>query len=51
VRALAKDTVHTFIARCLRLFAWVKERAGFDTQAGLYSVLMHELGHWTGHPK
>jgi antirestriction protein ArdC len=27
------------------------ERARFETQAGLYSVLMHEVGHWTGHPK
>jgi antirestriction protein ArdC len=27
------------------------ERNRFETQAGLYSVLMHEVGHWTGHPK
>ncbi len=27
------------------------DRDRFDTQAGLYTVLMHELGHWTGHPK
>ena len=27
------------------------DRERFDTQAGLYTVLMHELGHWTGHPK
>ena len=27
------------------------ERDRFETQAGLYSVLMHEVAHWTGHPK
>jgi antirestriction protein ArdC len=27
------------------------KRERFDTQAGLYSVLMHEVAHWTGHPK
>ncbi len=27
------------------------DRDRFGTQAGLYTVLMHELGHWTGHPK
>jgi antirestriction protein ArdC len=27
------------------------KRDRFGTQAGLYSVLMHEVAHWTGHPK
>ncbi len=27
------------------------DRHRFQTQAGLYTVLMHEVGHWTGHSK
>jgi antirestriction protein ArdC len=27
------------------------DRDRFATQAGLYTVLMHEVGHWTGHEK
>lgn len=27
------------------------DRNRFHTEAGLYSVLLHEVGHWTGHKK
>jgi antirestriction protein ArdC len=27
------------------------DRHRFETQAGLYSVLMYEVGHWSGHSK
>jgi antirestriction protein ArdC len=27
------------------------DRGRFYTEAGRYSVLMHEIGHWTGHKK
>lgn len=35
----ATDTVH------------MPEREAFHTPDGYYAVLLHELGHWTGHPK
>jgi antirestriction protein ArdC len=37
--SLARDTIR------------MPDRVRFETQAGLYTVLMHEVGHWTGHPK